>query len=283
MLFRSSNRHQMAAKLTRKLNGARERRERWRFDIRLTQCDGLGELDKTDLGSGEVCVQLARHAKVAVSPCAAVAGGRASWAADAVLSLVCTLKPHEGGSFDPKPFKLTLLQQRGVSSGSGQFAWRRAIASCEIDLAAFTAAKPVADVAGGVTAGGSRPGSPRPALRVLKLAQAHTQWRGLHAAQLDGPQLTLSVKPSPLGRCADDDITSVSSQILGNFSLERSIAAAATATAAMHADEHDLASYLEQDLGGFDETESTCPGPSLVPSPVRVPVPGSARSEEAHV
>jgi hypothetical protein len=37
-------------------------------------------------------------------------------------------------------------------------------------------------------------------------------------------------------------------QILGNFSLERSIAAAATATAAMHADEHDLASYLEQVL-----------------------------------
>ena len=35
-------------------------------------------------------------------------------------------------------------------------------------------------------------------------------------------------------------------QILGNFSLERSIAAAATA--AMHADEHDLASYLEQVL-----------------------------------
>ena len=59
----------MAAKLTRKLNGARERRERWRFDIRLTQCDGLGELDKTDLGSGEVCVQLARHAKVAPLAC----------------------------------------------------------------------------------------------------------------------------------------------------------------------------------------------------------------------
>lgn len=148
---------------------------------------------------------------------------------------------------------------------------------------------------------------------MLKLAQAHTQWRGLQAAQLDGPQLTLSVKPSPLGRCADDDI-SVSSQalpvhtvytaptaplhvrcmfavhvrlhvhmrmrmheslrsllplytsgacrshtytyhlptprpqILGDFSLERSIAAAATATAATHADEHDLASHLEQVL-----------------------------------
>ena len=153
-------------------------------------------------------------------------------------------------------------------------------------------------MAAGVTAGGSKPGSPRPALRVLKLAQAHTQWRGLHAAQLDGPQLTLSVKPSRLGRCADDD-SSVSSQalpvhtvytnsglylllhvccmcavhvrcayahgharepsslplhylptprpqILGDFSLERGIAAAATATAATHADEHDLASYLEQ-------------------------------------
>ena len=124
----------MAAKLTRKLNGARERRERWRFDIRLTQCDGLGELDKTDLGSGRcacswhatprwallACTMRSsigvvirptvglprllrtfnsatRH-KVAVSPCAAVAGGRASWAADAVLSLVCTLKPHEGGA-----------------------------------------------------------------------------------------------------------------------------------------------------------------------------------------
>lgn len=37
-----------------------------------------------------------------------------------------------------------------------------------------------------------------------------------------------------------------------------------------------FANLLGQDLGGFDETESTCPGPSLVPSPVRVPVPGSA-------
>ena len=36
-------------------------------------------------------------------------------------------------------------------------------------------------------------------------------------------------------------------QILGDFSLERGIAAAA-ATAATHADEHDLASYLEQVL-----------------------------------
>lgn len=59
----------MAAKLTRKLSRARERRERWQFDIRLTRCDGLGELvgDKNDFGSveSEVCVQLARHAKVA--------------------------------------------------------------------------------------------------------------------------------------------------------------------------------------------------------------------------
>ena len=84
----------MAAKLLNLLpsHGARERRERWQFDIRFTQCDGLSGLG--DLGSnlgsveGEVCVQLARHAKVAVSQCAAVAGGSASWGADAgVLSL----------------------------------------------------------------------------------------------------------------------------------------------------------------------------------------------------
>ena len=37
-----------------------------------------------------------------------------------------------------------------------------------------------------------------------------------------------------------------------------------------------VTNLLGQDLGGFDETESTCPGPSLVPSPVAVPVPGSA-------
>ena len=37
-----------------------------------------------------------------------------------------------------------------------------------------------------------------------------------------------------------------------------------------------VTNLLGQDLGGFDETESTCPGPSLVPSPVAVAVPGSA-------
>ena len=95
----------MAAKLLNLLpsHGARERRERWQFDIRFTQCDGLSGLGdlSSNLGSveGEVCVQLARHAKVAVSQCAAVAGGSASWGADAgVLSLVCTLKAHEGGA-----------------------------------------------------------------------------------------------------------------------------------------------------------------------------------------
>lgn len=36
-----------------------------------------------------------------------------------------------------------------------------------------------------------------------------------------------------------------------------------------------VTNLLGQDLGGFDETESsTCPGPKLVPSPVPVPVPG---------
>lgn len=156
----------MAAKLLNLLpsHGARERRERWQFDIRFSQCDGLSGLGdlSSNLGSveGEVCVQLARHAKVAVSQCAAVAGGSASWEADAgVLSLVCTLKAHEGGArvdmyavpqpcrsrtygpripasgfclpatgvlytsaclgttgggFDPKPFKLTLLQQHAA-------------------------------------------------------------------------------------------------------------------------------------------------------------------------
>ena len=56
----------MAAKLTRKLSLALERRERWQFDIRLTRCDGLGDLDQNNLGGveSEVCVQLARHAKV---------------------------------------------------------------------------------------------------------------------------------------------------------------------------------------------------------------------------
>ena len=65
----------MAAKLTRKLSLARvprERREQWKFDIRLTQCDGLGDLhDQNNLGGveSEVCVQLARHAKVALPSC----------------------------------------------------------------------------------------------------------------------------------------------------------------------------------------------------------------------
>ena len=63
---------QMAVKLTRKLSRAQERRERWQFDIQLTQCDGLGDLhDKNTLGGveSEVCVQLARHAKVARASC----------------------------------------------------------------------------------------------------------------------------------------------------------------------------------------------------------------------
>lgn len=107
---------------TRKLNltshGGFERRERWQFDIRLSQCDGLGGIEN------EVCVQLARHAKVAVSQCVAVAGGSASWADAPALSLVCTLKAQEGGGFDPKLFKLSLQQQRAprprhASSGYG--------------------------------------------------------------------------------------------------------------------------------------------------------------------
>ena len=78
----------MAAKLLNLLpsHGARERRERWQFDIRFTQCDGLSGLGdlSSNLGSveGEVCVQLARHAKVAVSQCAAVAGGRSGGGGD---------------------------------------------------------------------------------------------------------------------------------------------------------------------------------------------------------
>ena len=218
----------MASKLTRKLTGrkvAEERRAKWQFELRLSRCDGLASVD------AEVCVQLSRHAKVVVSPCVPVVGGSASWAdAGPTLALVCTLTHRNedtsrGGAFEPKAFKLTLLQQRSAAARKGYGLSGRLqhtpLASCELDLAAF-ASEPTEP--GGVHS------------RVLKLAP-----RRAAAAAALAPQLTLSVASSLQGAVADDEV-SLSSQILGGFSLEGSAAAAAIA-----------ASASEQDLAGFDE------------------------------
>ena len=89
----------MPAKLTRKLSLARERRERWKFDIRLTQCDGLGDLhDQNNLGGveSEVCVQMARHAKVVRSSCT-IRSYQAYSRRHVLYMQLCHPLPRQGG------------------------------------------------------------------------------------------------------------------------------------------------------------------------------------------